>query len=321
VRGLRARQLLVVLLLLAITLTVLDSRGDDSGPLGALRRGSDTVFGPVEDALGSGVNKVSDALGRDTRDPELVRENEDLKRRILELQGAAATQQELNDLLKLKDQGTYSIVPARVVGYGAFQPFDTTITIDAGSRDGIKADQTVVSAAGLVGKVVRVGPSTSTVSLLTDPLFTVGARLNGAAGSFGLATGNGNGGLQLRLVELPGGGQLTVGDALVTSGSSTFAQGIPIGHLTSVDTGASGQARTATLVPYADLGSLNLLGVITDGPRGEPRIPIPPVDPAASPGATATQAPTGTPSGTPSTTPPTGSTPANPPASGAPAGP
>jgi rod shape-determining protein MreC len=303
VRGPRARQLLVVLLLLAITLTFLDSRGDDTGPLGALRRGSDTVLGPVERVVGHGVDRVTDAFGSSKDVKDLQRQNEDLRRQIVELQGAAATQQELNDLLKLKDQGTYTTVLARVVGYGAFQPFDSTVTIDAGSRDGIKADQTVVSGAGLVGKVVRVGPSTSTVSLLTDPLFTVGARLNGAAGSFGLATGNGRGGLQLRLVELPGGAQLNVGDALVSSGSSTFAQGIPIGHLTSVDTGASGQARTATLQPYADLSKLDLLEVIVDGPRSEPRIPIPPSDPTATPTPTPTApvAPT-TPAGSGSAT-------------------
>jgi rod shape-determining protein MreC len=320
VRGPRARQLLVVLFLLALTLTVLDARGDDSGPLGALRRGSDTVFGPVQSLLGKGVNTTADALGRvgDNDSRDLERQNEDLRRQIVELQGAKDTQAELNSLLQLKDQGSYTTVMARVIGYGAFQPFDATITIDAGSKDGLRADMTVVSGAGLVGKVVRVGPSTSTVSLLTDPVFSVGARLNGAAGSFGLATGNGRGGLQLRLVELPGGAQLNVGDALVTSGSSTFAQGIPIGRLTSVDTGASGQARTATLAPFADLGSLDLLQVIVDGPRTEPRIPIPPVAPTEAPAAGQTQAPV-TPTQPPAGQTPTGQTPTGQtPASGAP---
>ncbi|MCW2620624.1 MAG: rod shape-determining protein MreC [Frankiales bacterium] len=282
-RGPRARQLLVVLLLLAITLTALDARGDDTGPLGALRRGSDTVFGPVQGAFGGAVNRVADSLGSlgDSNSADLRRQNDDLRRQVIELQGAAGTQQELADLLRLKDQGSYTTVLARLVGYGTFQPFASTVTIDAGSVDGIKADMTVVNGRGLVGKVVRVGPRTSTVSLLTDPVFSVGARLSGAAGSFGLATGNGDGGLQLRLVELPGGGQLNLGDALVTTGSTTFAPGVPVGRITHVDTGASGQARTATVEPYVDLGSLDLLQVIVDGPRTEPRVAIPPVDPAA----------------------------------------
>lgn len=272
-RGSRPRQLLAVLVLLALTLTVLDNtRGNESGPFGALRRGSDSVFGPAQRAVGH-------ALTGDLRsggDGDLARRNEELQRRVVELEAQADLGRQAQALLGLKDAGTYTTVLARVVAYGSFQPFESTLTLDAGSKDGIKEDQTVTSGAGLVGKVVRVGPDTSTVSLLTDPVFSAGVRVNGAAGSFGLAGGNGQGRLTLRLVQLPGGRRLVRGDALITSGEGTIAAGVPVGRITTVGRAVGGQTRTAEVEPFADLGALDLVQVIVDGPRSTPRVPIPP---------------------------------------------
>lgn len=275
-RGSRPRQLLALLVLLALTLTLLDTRGDDDGPLGALRRGSDAVFGPAQSALGSGVDRVADVFDGDGASQELQDRNAELQRRVVELESQAALGEQAQELLRLKDAGTYTTVLARVVAYGRFQPFESTVTVDAGTRDGLAKGMTVTSGAGLVGKLVRVGPETSTVSLLTDPVFSVGVRVNGSAGSFGFAGGDGDGRLRLRLVQLPGGRALAVGEALVTSGEGTIAGGLPVGRITAVDRQASGQARTATVEPFADLGALDLVQVVVDGPRSEPRVPIPP---------------------------------------------
>ena len=118
------------------------------------------------------------------------------------------------------------MVPARVAAIGSAFGFASTITLDAGSRDGIAVGQTVVSGAGLLGRTVRVAPFTSTVLLLTDPGFTVGARLT-RAGTVGLATGDG----QRMVFELVEGGRVATGDALLTTGSDTFVPGVPVGRV------------------------------------------------------------------------------------------
>lgn len=281
-RGSRPRLLLVLLVLTALTLTALDARNAGGGPFDALRRGADTVFGPAQRALGGTVRSAGDALGglprlggyRDDNE-RLQRENDELRRRLLALQGAEAAGKELQDLLALKDQGTYATVLARVVAYGTFQPFDTTITLDVGSKDGIREGLAVTSGRGLVGRTVRVGPDTSVVALLTDPTFSIGARLNRAPRSFGLATGQGSG-LRFQLVTLEDGSSLKAGDDLVAAGSDTFPAGLPIGRVTGVDAATGGPVRTARVAPYADLGSLDLLQVVVEGPRGTPRVVIPP---------------------------------------------
>lgn len=271
----RLRLLLALLVLTAFTLTVLDVRAGYGSPFDVLRRGVDTTLGPLQRAGGAVVRALPG--GESSGDVQrLQRENDDLRRRLIALDGAQAQYDELTQLLKLKDAGSYTTVLARVVGFGAATPFERTLTLDVGTRDGVRKDQTVTSGRGLVGRTVRVGPDTCVVALLTDPTVSIGVRLNAAPRSFGLTTGRGRAGLVLSLVEPGGSAALQVGDALVTAGSDTFVPGVPVGRVTAVGPAGSGVVPTATVEPYADLGALDLLQVVVQGSRTEPRVPIPP---------------------------------------------
>lgn len=262
-----SRLLLVVLLLSAFTLTTLDVRA--GGGLDGLRRAADRVLGPAQNAVAGALDAVTggsedeSALRAEVaRLTGELRRAEDLQRRV----------DELDRLLALRDYGTYPMVPAQVSSIGAAFGFESTVTIDAGSRDGIEPGQTVVDGEGLVGRTVRVGPFTSTVLLLTDPGFTAGARLT-REGTIGLATGDGDGALSYALVE---GGRVAPGDALLTTGSDTFVPGVPVGRVTGVDARSGALVTTATVQPFVDISSLGLVGVVTEPPRGTPRVPLEP---------------------------------------------
>jgi len=282
VRGPRLRLLLVVLVLGCLALALLD-RGGPSSPLAALRRGTDTVFGPVQRSVGGAVGSAGRALGALPRigsyradNERLQRENDDLRRRLLEQGGAQAEGRELSELLAQKDAAGLTTVLARVVGYGGFQPFEQTVTLDVGRMDGVREGLTVTAGRGLVGRTVRVGERTTVVALLTDPTFSVGARLDPEPRSFGLARGQGERALAFRLVELADGAALRVDAALVTAGSDTFVPGVPVGRVSSVDAAAGGSVRSASVEPFVDLGALDLVQVVTEGPRTTPRVPAPP---------------------------------------------
>jgi len=271
VRG--PRLLLVLLLLTAFTLTALDARSGSGSPFGALRRGVDSVLGPAQQALGGAVTRVSGVFDDEsTADARLLEENARLQAELRRTDDLRRRVRELDELLRLRDYGSYPMVPARVSARGSAFGFESTVTIDAGSGDGIEPGQTVVDGDGLLGRTVRVGPFTSTVLLLTDPGFTVGARLD-RQGTVGLATGTGDG-LQFALVE---GGRLTEGDALLTTGSDTFVPGVPVGRVTSVDTGRV--VSTAQVEPFVDVTALDLVGVVTEPPRSTPRVPLQPSPP------------------------------------------
>ena len=182
----RTRIVLAVLLGLSLTFVALDLRGNDSGPLGGLSRFGASVFGPIESAVSGIVSPVRGAIesitgggGKDARIAELEAE-------IARLQAAGAGEDaarrlaELDALLRLAGAGQYRVVPARVIAVGPAQGFAWTVTIDAGSRDKVAPDMTVVAGAGLVGRVVTVSDTTATVALLIDPTTSVGARLEGS---------------------------------------------------------------------------------------------------------------------------------------------
>ena len=64
---------------------------------------------------------------------------------------------------------------ANVVAVG--QPYQATVTLDAGSADGIQADETVLNGAGLVGTVTAVSAHSCTVLLASDTTAVSGVRV------------------------------------------------------------------------------------------------------------------------------------------------
>jgi rod shape-determining protein MreC len=301
VRGSRRLRLLLVLFVLtAFTLTALDyrSRGDNSA-FDAVRRGSDAVLGPAQRAIGGAARSVGNALGALPRagryrdeNARLRAENDRLRAQLRETDGLRAQRDEWNRLLQTKDYGDYTVVPARIATIGSSFGFEWTATIDAGSEDGIRRDQTVLSGAGLVGRTTRVGKHSSMVLLVADPGFTVGARLQRTR-SFGFATGQGLDPMSFTLV---GQTRVVKGDVVVTSGSGTFVPGVPVGTITTGQSEGTGLTHSYDVQPYVDVTALDMVGVVTAGPRRTPRLPLAPSPlPATSPAPAARPAPTPTP--------------------------
>ena len=270
----RPRLLLVALLLASITLTALDAR--EGSPFDPLRTGVDAVLGPVDRAVGraaGGVGDAASAVGDLADRDELQRlrdENARLRRELAEGEGDARAADQLAELLGQARE--LDLLPARVTAAGGALGFERTVTLDAGERDGVRPGQSVVSGGGLVGRTVRVGPWTSTVLLLDDPEFGAGARL-ASTGALGIARGAGPGRLEWTQVQP---GPVELGAALVTSGSDTFAPGLALGRVRSVSEAPGGLTTTAVVDVLADVGALDLVGVVLDDARAEPRAPVEP---------------------------------------------
>src|SRR5215475_13255439 len=150
----RQRTALIALLLLAAVFITLDARGT---AFGGLRSGAETVFGPVQRGLATIFGPVGRFLGGI---PHLGSNRSDID----------ALRREDDDLLQLlSGLGGYRVLPATVVSLGPSLGFEWTVTIDAGSLDGVRPDMTVVAGTGLAGRVKQVGRTTSLVVLAADP--------------------------------------------------------------------------------------------------------------------------------------------------------
>lgn len=306
----RTRTILGILLLTSLTLVVLSLRGAGDGA----RDGASGLFGPVENAAAAVVRPVRDfvssisSLGsKDQQIADLQAKNDELQAQADKEQYTRNRAQELDDLLKLSGAGQYTVVPAQVIAIGPAQGFAWTVTLDAGSRDGIKVDQNVVSGRGLVGRVVSVTSSTATVVLIVDATSTVGARVE-ASMEVGFLNGTGDSrSLELQLLDpfAP----VTVGDRLVSYAvkGGVYVPGIPLGTVTAVS-GTPGQlTRVAQVDPFVDVTRLDLVGVVVTAPRTDPRDSVLGPKPTPSPSATASGSPSGSASPKASTTPSPGS--------------
>jgi rod shape-determining protein MreC len=298
----RTRTILGLLLLTSLTLVVLSLKGGGDGA----RTEASGFFGPVQNAASAIVRPVRDFLGSIGSLGSKDQQISDLQAQVDSLQGQLNTTEyernrakELNDLLRLSGAGQYKTVPAQVIAFGPAQGFAWTVTIDVGTRDGIKIDSNVVNGQGLVGRVVSVGPTTATVALLIDATSTVGARIESTL-QVGFLNGTGDASsVDLQLLEpfAP----VAVGDRLVSSGvtggGGVYFRGIPLGTVTEVQ-GTPGQlTRIAKVRPFVDFTTLDLVGVIVEPPRTDPVDAVLPPKPSASPsasnGATGTTGATG----------------------------
>lgn len=281
----RRRTILVLVILASFTLIVLDARRSAGSPVEPLRHAAAAVFGPLESGATSARQPVDNLRDRFAEVDRLKAENEKLKadneKLISDLRTtdyARNRATELDRLLKVAPK--YTVTPARVIGMGSAQSFNHTVTIDAGTADGVRADMTVLNGDGLVGRVVRTTEATATVLLIGDRNSTVGGRLNSTM-ALGFVSGRGEVGssatLDYKLVDLKA--RPRVGDRIVTwgsSGNAPYVPGVPIGEVTTVTAVQGALGSTAQVKPFVDPSRIDLIGVVTGPPARAPRTTVPP---------------------------------------------
>ena len=272
----RTRLVLAILLVAAVALITISYR--DGGASGATGAGN-SVFGPVERVAGDVTSPIAGffhaATHHDaTEIANLQKQNDALRAELSRLQLSKADEAQLKQLLQLDARGGYTVLPASVIAVGG--DYSDTITIDAGTKDGIAAYETVLNGDGLVGVVTSVGPDTATVQLATDASAAVGVRL-ARTQTIGEVTGSGEtmaGGDMLHLKLFSATAVLTPGEELVTFGSvggRPYVPGVPVGYVQSVTSQPGSLTQTALVTPFADFTGLGVVGVVIVPPRADPR--------------------------------------------------
>lgn len=156
----------------------------------------------------------------------LKRELAAAKVRLVESDAQAEENRRLKALLQLGDTEPKPVAYARLISSSASSS-RRFATLSVGANDGITVGMPVRSSAGLVGRVLETGSSTSRVLLITDGESIVPVRR--ASDSLpGFAQGRADGRVQIKLISL-GINPLKPGDAFVTSGSGgLYPPGMPI---------------------------------------------------------------------------------------------
>jgi rod shape-determining protein MreC len=271
--------LLVVLSIILLTGYFGESAG---GGLHSIQRGFVTVIAPIQDGAHTALKPFRDFFGwiGDTINAKGQRDS--LRKQLATLRaqriadaGGARQAAQLEALLGLDTRlklSAYHPVSANVIGRSPTVWY-AQIEVDRGSADGVRTDQPVIDADGLVGKVTTVTPHASFVTLITDQKSGVSATDNetGAPGVVQPAVGNPN---DLLMQFVPNANQVKVGQEVVTSGTisgrldSLFPGGIPIGKITSVD--PSNLLQGVHIQPFANLRSVEFVQILMNAAGAPP---------------------------------------------------
>lgn len=288
----RSRLVLGVLIVAALVLITADYGAGGSSVMNGIRKASAAVFGSTERLASSATGLVGGSGSASSGQVRaLSRQVAQLRAQLSQERLSKADYAQLRRLLSLAGLGGYRVVAANVIATGA--GYQRTVTLDAGSADGVQARETVLNGDGLVGEVTSVTAGTCTVLLATDSSSQVGVQL-APSGQIGWVTGpgktpSGTGLLQLQVLDASA--QLTPGEQLVTSASvkdRPYVPGVPVGVIAGVVNRAGALTARATVRSYVNFTALGVVGIVIAPPRHDPRFSVLPPAPRARPTPTVT---------------------------------
>jgi len=199
---------------------------------------------------------------------DLRYEIENLRLQQVRLTEDATQARRLQALLGFKEQFIKKTLAAQVIGStGSVQ--SRGVYIDKGSEDGVKKDMPVITADGVVGRILQVYDNTAFVLLINDQTSGVGAIVEKSRLQ-GILQGTPTGAVVLQKVLADE--QVQPGDVVLTSGGDqVFPKGLPAGVVTSVSAGPD-STLNIRVRPSADLSKLEEVLVITQEETKVPEV-------------------------------------------------
>jgi rod shape-determining protein MreC len=274
----RRRAALAVFVVLSIAILTAYFGESGGGFFHTLQRGAQEAVAPVETGASRALKPMRDFVGwiGDTVDAKdqnasLKKEVQRLRTDLAESQTALRDAGQLKALASLRSQNYFpqstAPVTARVIARSSTVWY-STLKIDKGSGDGLRENQPVIAAGGLVGKLISVTGGTAEVRLITDGQSGVSAQVfpAGVTGVVRPEVGNPN---DLLLEQVESGRRVTEDTLVVTSGftssrtESLFPRGIPIGRVTKVDLDELETYQRVHVRPFADMRRIDLVQVLT----------------------------------------------------------
>ncbi len=242
----KSRFLLVGLVVLH--LAAISHQVDAGGGVSLLQRALFNLLSPVETTFSGAARGVLSGwrgwidLRRVHKTNELLEERvRYLETLLQQRQHQAREADRLREVLALRETLSLETIAAEVVTRDGM-PWFRTLTLDRGRDAGVALEAAVISPAGVLGRVVALGPSASKVQLLQDRESGAGvmierSRVAGVvSGQLGFADAGAN---DLVMKYVPGLADVVVGDVVVTSGMDRiYPKGLIVGRVRLVGPGS-----------------------------------------------------------------------------------
>lgn len=199
-------------------------------------------------------------------DNSLKNENISLRKKLIDEQSLKNENTALRDQFQTQNPNSSNLLPAKVVGEPGFFPgvsLPSTLILDKGESDGVKAGQSVVLSNNLVGEIQSVTSHLSKVELVYDTNSLIVAKTENQV--LGVVKGGGDGDIILDNVLLSD--KISVSETVSTKGSLNekglgFPPDLIIGKIVSVDKKASNLFQSAKLKSLLDFSRLDIVYIV-----------------------------------------------------------
>jgi len=179
--------------------------------------------------LGDYIPTVKSRRDLEKQNQELRAANNNLR---LQVQRFSEVSRENLRTSRFKDYPNHRTIGARVIGRDTGNWWKS-IQIDRGSNDGIRPNQAVINADGIVGKTIAVTRGESRVLLLTDPNCKASALLQDNREA-GVVAGVDGVQPRLQMTYVSRQAVVRLGDNVISSGlGGVFPKGVSIGTVLS----------------------------------------------------------------------------------------
>jgi rod shape-determining protein MreC len=265
----RKSRLLLVGLVLAHLVAI--SKQVERGGQSLLGQGLFALVAPVQGLITGSIRGVSGGWSGYVDLRRVHEENRSLQERVRALEKQLQDRQEqaleaerLREMLQLRKELPLDVLAAEVIVREGM-PWSRTITVDKGSAEGVRLNAAVISATGVVGRVIALGPHASRVQLILDGQAGVGVRIERSRVTGVLVAQPGLptaviGDLALKYV--PSLADVVVGDVVVTSGlDHLYPAGLVVGRVRSATRG-SGLFKEIAVAPSAQFNTLEEVMVV-----------------------------------------------------------
>lgn len=221
-----------------------------------LQKGMSFIQTSIQDVLGHYIANV----GASKNNVELKKQVEEYKSQLFSMDELARENERLKQLLKFSSDLTLNRVLAQVIAWDASSDLKV-LRINKGLKQGLRLQDPVITAQGLVGYIYRITGHFADVLTILDPnnrvdILVERTRSNGVLEGFSST----NSILKYISRTEP----VILGDVLMSSGlGNVYPKGIRVGTISRIERESYGITQYIEVSPSVDFGKLEEVVVLT----------------------------------------------------------
>lgn len=250
------RLLFLLLLIISLTLTIKSHSYHRSEYVNSANAVTGTVYEKI--------NEANEYLSLKEKNKGLASENALLKELLFNKKDTLLT----SKTVFRSDLNNFNVVVAKTVK-NSFNKRENYITINAGTKAGIKTDMGVVNDKGIVGLVEKTSANFSTIQSILNTKSKINAKIK-HSDHFGSLVWDGKNVGFAQLIDVPRLASLKKGDSIVTGGNSDiFPENVPIGKVDKIFIDKKTNYYTINVRLFNDMTSIGYVYVIENKRRQE----------------------------------------------------